>query len=118
MHGFVNPTGDSSPVGNESSSNREIQMAKVLNQLVILMKGAKAVDTCDIKGPDNTVTRVWELSDGASIVMRGQFREERRSKSQFVCDEVDRVEKPAGKIISSLKRQRTLALKKQQGALI
>lgn len=89
-------------------------MARVINQLIALQGRAEPVDIRKLVGPQNQTTHVWGMSDGATIVLTGTIRPQRRGKSPNVFDTVERLDKPVRVVAANIKRKYTLSRKKEE----
>jgi hypothetical protein len=89
-------------------------MAKVLNQLIALLKDAKPVERTRLIGPSNEATHIWNLSDGATIVLTGTIRHQRTHPMKEVFATVERLDKPFKKVVANVKRSYTLSRKRME----
>lgn len=90
-------------------------MAKVLNRLIELQRGAQPTERRNLFGPQNAATQIWKLTDNGVIILQGKIKPGRSGASPFVFDTVERVEKPFNQVLGQVKRRYTL-LRKREGA--
>jgi len=90
-------------------------MAKVINRLVALQRGAQPVERKYLYGDRNAAAQVWKLTDGGVILLQGEQRCRAKGYSPFVFERVERVEMPFD-VVVELEMKRLADLRKKQGA--